>query len=144
MCHQAGRGRRKCWRRAGGAGNVGTLPDSLPARRPAAMSADSAAPTPPAPRTGWASLRDLTGYQWFVFVVCCLAWDMDCLDQQLFTLARRPAMPDLVPKVTPEDPRFAAVREDMTAKAAAEGKPAPPDEAVEKAIQSADVGAAAG
>ena len=43
-------------------------------------------------RTGWGSLRQLTGYQWFVFIVCCLAWDMDCMDQQLFALARRPAM----------------------------------------------------
>src|SRR5438093_780394 len=50
-----------------------------------------------ATRAGWASLKDLTGYQWFVFIVCCLAWDMDCLDQQLFNLARRPAMQDLVP-----------------------------------------------
>ena len=51
--------------------------------------ADAARPVPA--RTGWASLKDLTGYQWFVFIVCCLAWDMDCMDQQLFALARRPA-----------------------------------------------------
>ena len=44
------------------------------------------------PRTGWASLKDLNGYQWFVFIVCCLAWDLDCLDQQLFVLARVPAV----------------------------------------------------
>ena len=42
--------------------------------------------------TGWASLRMLTPYQWFVFAVCCLAWDLDCLDQQLFILARDPAI----------------------------------------------------
>ena len=35
--------------------------------------------------------KTLTRYQWFVFVVCCLAWDLDCLDQQLFVLARDPA-----------------------------------------------------
>ena len=46
----------------------------------------------PPPRTGWASLKDLNRYQWFVFVVCCLAWDLDCLDQQLFVLARDPAL----------------------------------------------------
>src|SRR5947209_19662600 len=51
---------------------------------------DTAAPIPP--RTGWASLRDLTWSLWFVFVVCCLAWDLDCLDQQLFVLAREPAV----------------------------------------------------
>ena len=65
---------------------------------------DPAPPVPPitpAPlpstHAGWASLRELSGYHWFVFVVCCLAWDMDCMDQQLFNLARRPAMIDLVP-----------------------------------------------
>lgn len=40
----------------------------------------------------------LTGYQWFVFIVCCLAWDMDCMDQQLFVVGRRPAMQELVAK----------------------------------------------
>jgi MFS family permease len=45
-------------------------------------------------------MRRLSPYQWFVFIVCCLAWDMDCMDQQLFVLARRPAMTDLV--VRPE------------------------------------------
>src|SRR3954468_14524845 len=63
------------------------------------MSSDpAAAPAPPAPRTGWASLKDLTGYQWFVFVVCCLAWDLDCMDQQLFVLARDPALAALMQK----------------------------------------------
>jgi MFS family permease len=61
------------------------------------MSADPLAP-PPAPRTGWASLKDLTAYQWFVFVVCCMAWDLDCLDQQLFVLARDPALATLMGK----------------------------------------------
>src|SRR3954447_20675666 len=82
------------------------------------MSSDpAAAPAPPAPRTGWASLKDLTGYEWFVFIVCCLAWDMDCLDQQLFVLARRPAMESLVPQVTRDDPRFEQQKQDMIAKA---------------------------
>ncbi|MCE9566920.1 MAG: MFS transporter [Planctomycetes bacterium] len=62
------------------------------------MSVDSPAPPPLAPRTGWASLKDLTRYQWFVFVVCCLAWDLDCLDQQLFVLARDPALSTLMQK----------------------------------------------
>ena len=55
----------------------------------------AAAPPLPllAPRTGWASLKDLTPYQWFVFIVCCLAWDLDCLDQQLFVLARTRPLP---------------------------------------------------
>jgi Sugar (and other) transporter len=63
-------------------------------------------PTSP-PVHGWRSLAQLSGYQWFVFIVCCLAWDMDCMDQQLFVLARRPAMGDLV-KVTEKDPRIEA------------------------------------
>jgi len=58
----------------------------------------SSVPTPPSGRTGWASLKDLTGYQWFVFIVCCLAWDLDCMDQQLFVLARDPALSALMQK----------------------------------------------
>ena len=54
---------------------------------------DTAAPIPP--RTGWASLRELKWSHWFVFAVCCAAWDLDCLDQQLFVLARDPAIADL-------------------------------------------------
>lgn len=62
------------------------------------MSSDPSAPTPTGPRTGWASLKDLTPYHWFVFVVCCLAWDLDCMDQQLFVLARDPALSALMQK----------------------------------------------
>jgi len=57
----------------------------------------AAAPALP-PRTGWASLKDLNRYQWFVFIVCCLAWDLDCMDQQLFVLARTPALSALMDK----------------------------------------------
>jgi MFS family permease len=94
--------------------------------------------------TGWASLKDLTGYQWFVFIVCCLAWDMDCMDQQLFALARRPAMVELVPKVTPEDARLPALRADLEKKAADQGKPAPTEKDAITALQDADIGNAAG
>jgi MFS family permease len=57
--------------------------------------------TPPTPAKvpigsgGWASLRELNRYHWFVFIVCCLAWDLDCMDQQLFVLARDPAVAQL-------------------------------------------------
>jgi hypothetical protein len=91
----------------------------------------------PAP-TGWASLKSLTGYHWFVFVVCCLAWDMDCLDQQLFILARRPAMSDLVAKVQPDDPRLPGFLERMTAQASKD-KPTPTQEQAIAALQAADV-----
>ena len=38
----------------------------------------------------------LTRYHWFVLVVAALGWLFDCLDQQLFLLARAPAMADLL------------------------------------------------
>ncbi len=41
--------------------------------------------------------RDLTSYHWFVFIVASLAWLFDCLDQQLFLLARQGAMKALLP-----------------------------------------------
>jgi MFS family permease len=50
----------------------------------------------PAPRQGWASLRDLNRYQWFVFFVAVLAWCADCMDQQLFNLARVMSLTDLL------------------------------------------------
>lgn len=40
--------------------------------------------------------RDLDRYQWFVLVVAVLGWLFDCLDQQLFVLARQPAMKELL------------------------------------------------
>lgn len=79
--------------------------------------------------------RTLTGYQWFVFIVCCLAWDMDCTDQQLFNLARRPAMLELVPKVESSDPRLPEFRQKLQAKSGT----APTDAEVISAQQSADV-----
>ena len=47
------------------------------------------------PRTGYGSLRDLTKYQWFVFAVAAVAWMADCMDQQLFNLARVKSITDL-------------------------------------------------
>src|SRR6185295_10890504 len=38
----------------------------------------------------------LTKYHWFVLAVCALGWLFDCLDQQLFILARPQAMEDLL------------------------------------------------
>ena len=40
--------------------------------------------------------RELNSYHWFVLWVAALGWMFDCLDQQLFTLARQPAMQDLL------------------------------------------------
>ena len=41
--------------------------------------------------------KDLTPYHWFVFLIASLAWMFDCLDQQLFLLARNSAMKALLP-----------------------------------------------
>ncbi len=51
------------------------------------------------PTAGGPWWRLLSGYHWFVLLVACLGWLFDCLDQQLFNLARVPAMRDLL-----EDP----------------------------------------
>ncbi len=51
------------------------------------ISADPSAPP-------W--YRLLTGYHWFVLLVASLGWMFDCLDQQLFILARMPAMRELL------------------------------------------------
>ena len=46
------------------------------------------------PSTPW--WRLLNRYHWFVLIVASLGWLFDCLDQQLFNLARVPAMRDLL------------------------------------------------
>jgi MFS family permease len=50
--------------------------------------------TAPAPAGTW--WKELTGYQWFVFVVASLGWLFDTMDQQLFNLARASAMRSLL------------------------------------------------
>ena len=56
-------------------------------------------PAPPGRRpaddgTPW--WTGLTRYHWFVLTVAALGWLFDCLDQQLFNLARKPAMETLL------------------------------------------------
>lgn len=41
--------------------------------------------------------RALNRYHWFVFSVASLAWLFDCLDQQIFLLARNSALQNLLP-----------------------------------------------
>lgn len=49
----------------------------------------------PSPTSGpWH--KELTRYHWFVLVVAALGWLFDTMDQQLFTLARAPAMAELL------------------------------------------------
>lgn len=57
---------------------------------------DASAPIDPSSR--WYS--GLTRYHWFVLVVAALGWLFDCLDQQLFILARPAAMKDLLSHIT--------------------------------------------
>src|SRR5713226_4824729 len=40
--------------------------------------------------------RELSRYHWFVFIVAALGWLFDTMDQQLFVLARTPALAELL------------------------------------------------
>ena len=55
------------------------------------MSSDTSQP--------WWKLLDR--YHWFVFAVASLAWLFDCLDQQLFIIARNFAITALMPNADP-------------------------------------------
>jgi MFS family permease len=58
-------------------------------------------PNVPQPTGPW--WKALNRYHWFVLVVAALGWLFDCLDQQLFILARPAAMAELVPGETGQD-----------------------------------------
>jgi MFS family permease len=84
---------------------------------------------------GWRTLGLLNRYQWFVFVVCALAWILDCMDQQLFNLARASAVAEMMPVPAADNPRVAA-------QAAATGRSSsnPEDvQTIRREIHSADV-----
>ncbi len=57
--------------------------------------------TAAAPSGHWWKLLDAT--QKYVFVMATLAWLFDCLGQQVFVIARGPAMLALLPKGTPPE-----------------------------------------
>src|SRR3954454_988309 len=50
------------------------------------------------PETGtkYAWYRELTGYHWFVLAVASMGWMFDTMAQQLFNLARKPAIKELL------------------------------------------------
>jgi len=50
--------------------------------------------------------RLLTGYQWFVLIVCTAGWAFDTFDQQLFNLARQQAVHDLLGSATTDVVNF--------------------------------------
>src|SRR5690349_313494 len=56
----------------------------------------------------------LNGYHWFVLAVASAAWCFDCLDQRLFSLARIPALSDLMGKPA-SDPAVQAMGKEVTA-----------------------------
>jgi MFS family permease len=46
--------------------------------------------------TGWSWVRDITRYQWMVFLIAWLGWSLDNTDFNLFALVLRPALTDLI------------------------------------------------
>ncbi|MDB5398285.1 MAG: hypothetical protein QOD93_517 [Acetobacteraceae bacterium] len=46
--------------------------------------------------TGWTWVRDITRYQWMVFLIAWLGWSLDNTDFNLFSLVLRPAMTELL------------------------------------------------
>jgi MFS family permease len=50
--------------------------------------------------------RQLNRYHWLVLLVSCAGWLLDCMDQQIFGLARRPAMLELL-HARPDDAAMA-------------------------------------
>jgi len=66
------------------------------------MNQPSSVQTGMADENGRPWYRILTGYQWFVLIVCTLGWAFDTFDQQLFNVARQSAVKDLLQSPTPE------------------------------------------
>lgn len=46
--------------------------------------------------TGWSWVRDITRYQWMVFLIAWLGWSLDNTDFGLFALVLRPAVTELL------------------------------------------------
>jgi MFS family permease len=46
--------------------------------------------------TGWSWVRDVTRYQWMVFLIAWIGWSLDNTDFSLFALVLRPAMTELM------------------------------------------------
>ncbi len=68
-------------------------------------------PTASTPNLGFRWFSLLNRYQWFVLIVASMGWLLDCMDQQLFNLARVPAMKQLLVSETGQAPSAAAVGE---------------------------------
>jgi MFS family permease len=64
---------------------------------------DTDSPAKAAGRTDGPWWKGLSSYQWFVFIVASMGWLFDTMDQQLFNLARMPAVTQLL-TVSPDKP----------------------------------------
>ncbi|MGA2269986.1 MAG: MFS transporter [Bryobacteraceae bacterium] len=60
------------------------------------MSQNGSSPGPPASQAKYAWYKDLTRYHWFVLSVAIMGWMFDTMAQQLFNLARKPALRELL------------------------------------------------
>ncbi len=72
----------------------------------------STASVPVDPNAPW--YKQLNSYHWFVLLVASAAWFFDCLDQRLFSLARVPALVELM-KLPPSSPDLQAFGKVVTA-----------------------------
>jgi len=54
--------------------------------------------------TGESWTKSLTSYHWFVLIIAALGWMFDTMDQQLFNLARKPAITELLRTSSGEGP----------------------------------------
>ncbi len=70
---------------------------------------DASAPQIPTGQNNIPWWKELTRYQWFVFVVASLGWLFDTMDQQLFNLARKPAVTELLAAGSTTPPSSGAV-----------------------------------
>lgn len=76
------------------------------------MALVPSSPTPPAAdAAGVPWYRELTRTHWFILIVASLGWLFDTMDQQLFNLARRPAIAELLAARGGGPPTPAAIAE---------------------------------
>src|SRR3569623_3790491 len=95
--------RRREFRQAARDGRIVVRPYSDFLARPA-RSPQNSAPMSTMTATDVATqpwYKELNRYHRFVFTVASLGWLFDCLEQQLFIIARNPAIADLLPGVDP-------------------------------------------
>ncbi len=79
------------------------------------MHFSDATPSPNRPARDGAWWKELTGYQWFVFLVASLGWLFDTMDQQLFNLARVSAVRSLLHIAPGDTPQIRPDRSDTPA-----------------------------